>query len=160
MARTHTATILEDGRRTVIAIERAPAATILVPLGRALFAAIFLSAAPGHFGEESIAMSAQQGLPMAVVLVPASGVWLLIGGLAVLLGIHARLGALMLALFLIPATYLFHDFWNVADPAEAHIQQIMFMKNLAMLGGALLLAYYGAGPWSLDSWRYTRPRRP
>lgn len=61
-----------------------------------------------------------------------------------MLGYKARSGAIALAVFLIPATLIFHT--NFAD----RIQQIMFMKNLAILGGLLMIIQYGAGRISLD----------
>jgi putative oxidoreductase len=48
---------------------------------------------------------------------------------------------------------MMHKFWIVTDPMMQLMQMIMFMKNLAMLGGALLISQFGAGPWSLDSRR-------
>lgn len=122
----------------------------LVPVGRALFAAIFLVAAPGHFAQQSIAYAAQQGVPMAEVLVPFTGVLSLAGGLSVLLGYQAKLGAWALVLFLVPVTVVMHNFWAVQDPMMAQMQQAMFLKNVSMLGGALLIAHFGAGPVSLD----------
>ncbi len=52
------------------------------------------------------------------------------------------------------------DFWSVKEPRERQNQQIHFMKNMAMLGGALLMARTGAGPLSLDEWLAGRRRRP
>ena len=72
------------------------------------------------------------------------------GGLSVLLGGHARAGAWLLVAFLVPVTLAMHAFWAVPDPMMRQIQMAFFMKNLAMLGGALLIAYWGAGPFSLD----------
>ena len=123
----------------------------MVPLGRVLFAAIFVMAAPGHFAAPTIAFAAQQGVPLASLLVPLSGVLALLGGLSVLLGYRAKLGAWLIVLFLIPVTLAMHAFWKVADPTMAQMQQAMFMKNLSMLGAALLIAYFGAGPLSLDA---------
>jgi putative oxidoreductase len=128
----------------------------IVPVGRALFSLIFIMAAPGHFSQQTISYAVAQGVPMADVLVPMSGVISLIGGLSVLLGYHARLGGWLLVLFLVPVTIQMHNFWAETDAMKAHMQQIMFMKNVAMLGGALLIAYFGAGPFSLDSWRKSR----
>lgn len=70
-----------------------------------------------------------------------------------LLGYRARLGALMIIAFLVPATLTMHNFWAIDDPTMAMMQQVMFMKNLAMLGGALLITHFGAGPYSLDARR-------
>jgi putative oxidoreductase len=80
----------------------------------------------------------------------------LAGGLSILVGWHARAGAWLLVLFLVPVTLAMHAFWAVPDPMMRMMQQGMFMKNLGLLGGALLIAYFGAGPVSLDE----RARRP
>ena len=122
-----------------------------VPLGRVLFSGIFVMAAPGHFAAPTIAFAARQGVPLASILVPLSGVLAFVGGLSVLLGYRARLGAWLIVLFLVPVTLAMHAFWSVADPMMAQMQQAMFMKNLSMLGGALLIAHFGAGPVSLDA---------
>jgi len=119
--------------------------------GRALYAAIFVLAGLGHFSQQTIAYAAHQGVPLAGLLVPASGVLAVAGGLSVLTGYHARIGAGLLILFLVPVTLFMHNFWAVQDPMMAAMQQAMFMKNLSMLGAAILLAYFGAGPLSLDA---------
>jgi putative oxidoreductase len=75
-----------------------------------------------------------------------------VGGLSILLGYRARLGAWLIVLFLIAVTPL-HNFWAVHDPMMAQIQMTMFMKNISMLGGALLISQFGAGPVSLDARR-------
>jgi putative oxidoreductase len=74
----------------------------------------------------------------------------LLGGLSVALGYQTRIGAWMLVLFLIPVTLMMHKFWGIADAQMAMMQRIMFMKNVSILGGALFLAYFGAGPVSID----------
>jgi putative oxidoreductase len=125
----------------------------IVPVGRVLFATIFVVASFGHFSSQSVAYAASQGVPLASVAVPLSGIMALLGGVSVALGYRARLGAWLIVLFLLPVTFFMHRFWAVADPTMAQIQQIMFLKNLSMLGAALLLAYTGAGPISLDGRR-------
>jgi putative oxidoreductase len=122
----------------------------LVPLGRLFFAAIFLASGAGHFSAQTIDYARQAGVPAADVLVPAAGILALLGGLSILLGYRARIGAWLLVVFLVPVTLTMHRFWGVADPARAMIQRIMFMKNLSMLGGALMLTHFGAGPFSID----------
>jgi putative oxidoreductase len=67
------------------------------------------------------------------------------------LGYHTRLGAALLVLFLVPVTLTMHAFWSIPDPQMAQIERINFMKNLALLGGALLLVHFGGGPISLDA---------
>jgi putative oxidoreductase len=85
--------------------------------------------------------------------VPLSGLLALAGGLSILLGYRAKIGAWLIIMFLAPVTLMMHKFWGVTDPAMTQIQEVMFMKNLALLGGALLISQFGAGPLSLDSRR-------
>jgi putative oxidoreductase len=122
----------------------------LVPVGRALFAAIFLASVPRSFSAVYIGSATQAGVPYANILVPFAGIVAAVGGLSVLLGFHARAGAWLLIAFLIPVTFMMHAFWNVTDPAMHAIQLANFMKNVALIGAALMLAYWGAGPASVD----------
>src|SRR5947207_5187781 len=92
-----------------------------VLLGRALFALIFILSAPGDFSQKTIGYAAHQGVPLAEIAVPLAGVLALAGGLSVLLGYRARVGAWLLILFLIPVTVLLHNFWAVADPMAAQM---------------------------------------
>ena len=66
-------------------------------------------------------------------------------------GYKVEWGAGLVVLFLVPVTFMMHNFWAVSDPMMAQMQMAMFMKNLSMLGGALLISYFGAGPLSLDA---------
>jgi putative oxidoreductase len=121
--------------------------------GRVLYSAIFIVASFGHFSKQEIGYAAQQGVPMAGLLVPASGLIALAGGLSILLGYRVRIGAWLLVLFLVPVTVMMHNFWAVKDPMMAQMQMAMFLKNVSMLGGALLISQFGAGPLSLDARR-------
>jgi putative oxidoreductase len=125
-----------------------------VPLvGRILYSALFVMTAFGHFSSKTIGYAASQGVPMAGLLVPLSGIMATAGGLSILLGYHTRIGAWLVVLFLVPVTIAMHAFWSVQDPQMAMMQQVMFMKNVSLLGSALLIAYFGAGPISLDARR-------
>jgi putative oxidoreductase len=73
----------------------------------------------------------------------------LAGGLSILLGYRAKIGAWLIVVFLVCVTPLKHKFWRVTDPMMFQVQFAMFMKNLSMLGGALFLTQIGSGPWSL-----------
>jgi len=119
-------------------------------LGRVFYSLIFIEATPGHFSGNSIRYAAQHGVPAPQLLVPAAGILALIGGVSVLVGFRARVGAWLLVLFLVPVTLMMHNFWAVGDPAAAQLQKIMFLKNIGLLGGALLIAYFGSGPASVD----------
>jgi putative oxidoreductase len=125
----------------------------VVLLGRLLFALIFLMAGANHFSGQTIAYAASQGVPMASIAVPLSGVLSLLGGLSILLGYRVRIGAWLIALFLVGVTPMMHNFWTVTDPMMHQMQMVMFMKNVSMLGGALLISQLGARPWSLDNRR-------
>ncbi|HEY3171765.1 MAG TPA: DoxX family protein [Thermoanaerobaculia bacterium] len=130
-----------------------------VPLiGRILFTAIFLTSVSVNFSEQGIAYADAAGVPFPQVAVPLAGFLSLAGALSVLLGYRARGGAWLLVAFLVPVTLLMHAFWTVEDPATALMQQAMFLKNLSILGGALLIAWFGAGPISLDVRLAARPR--
>lgn len=125
----------------------------LVPVGRLLFAGIFLVSALGHFSNETFAYAASQGVPLARVAVPFTGFLAFFGGMSVALGYRTRIGAWLLVAFLVPVTLMMHRFWSAADPMMVEMQRLHFLKNVSMLGGALLLAYFGAGPFSLDAVR-------
>ncbi len=120
-------------------------------VGRILYSLLFLSAAPGHFSAATIGYAAAQGVPLASLAVPASGILALLGGLSIALGYKTRLGALALIAFLVPVTFMMHNFWAVTDPMMHQLQMVMFMKNLALVGGALTFFVHGAGAYSVDS---------
>jgi putative oxidoreductase len=127
-----------------------------VPFGRLLFSLIFVMSGMNHFSSGSISYAANSGLPMADILVPISGLIAIIGGLSVMLGFHARVGALLLLVFLIPVTLVMHNFWAYTDPEMMQMQMIHFMKNLSMIGATTLIAFYGAGPLSIDNHKAKR----
>ena len=122
----------------------------VVFLGRLLFVVIFLLAGLNHFAKATVAFAASAGVPMASVLVPLSGLVAFFGALSILLGYRAKIGAWLIVLFLIGVTPL-HKFWGISDPRMQQMQMVLFMKNIAMLGAALLITQFGSGPWSLDA---------
>ncbi len=87
---------------------------------------------------------AAAGIPAAGVLSVLVIMIEIFGGLSILLGFKAKWGAIALFIFLIPVTLIFHT--EFTD----QIQSIMLLKNLAMMGGLLMVANYGSGPYSLD----------
>lgn len=118
-------------------------------LGRICYAAIFVMDGPSHFRAATIAYAAAQGVPFPSITVPLSGVIAILGGLSIALGYKARWGSWLIAVFLIPVTLYMHRFWGLPDPLVAMIQQVMFMKNVSMLGAALLITQVGSGPLSV-----------
>ncbi len=125
----------------------------IVLLGRLLFSAIFLMSGAGLFSSQMVGYDAAAGVPFAGLAVPLSGVLAVAGALSIALGYRARLGAWLIVLFLVPVTLAMHNFWAVKDPMMAQMQMVMFMKNVSMLGGALLITQFGAGTLSLDARR-------
>jgi putative oxidoreductase len=119
--------------------------------GRQLFSLIFILSSAQHFSAQTIASAAAHGVPLPDLLVPLSGIIALLGGLSVLLGLQTRVGAFLLVIFLVPVTLMMHNFWSVSDPMTVPVEKAMFLKNVTMLGGALVLSYFGADPLSLDA---------
>jgi putative oxidoreductase len=74
------------------------------------------------------------------------------GAVMVLLGWRARFGALLLVLFLIPTTLVYHDFW-ILTGVQRTAQMLQFLKNLSIIGGLLMVCAYGSGPLGLDGRR-------
>lgn len=124
---------------------------ILVLIGRLLYSLIFLDALAGHFSSASIQYAASAGVPMANILVPFAGMLAFAGGLSILLGFRARAGAWCIVAFLLPVTFTMHQYWNITDVMQMHVQKAMFMKNVSMMGAALMIAYFGSGPLSVDN---------
>jgi len=133
--------------------EGASAGSYVTLAGRFLFSAIFIMSGFFHFSPQDIAYAANAGVPAPAFLVPASGILALLGGLSILLGYRAKIGGWLVVLFLVPVTLMMHNFWAQKDPMMAQMQMAMFMKNVTMIGGALLISQFGAGPLSLDARR-------
>jgi putative oxidoreductase len=122
-------------------------------VGRLFFVLIFLMSGPRHFLSQTVAFAASQGVPLASIAVPLSGIIALAGGLSILLGYRAEIGAWLLVLFLVPVTLSLHKFWVATDPMMYQMQFAMFMKNVALMGAALFISQTGSGSWSLDAAR-------
>jgi putative oxidoreductase len=151
MATTTYPELRHPAQRAGVTLSAAQLRRYLPLVGRVLFTLLFLTSVPMHFDARGVAYAAAHGVPLANVLVPLSGVLLLAGGASVALGFHARIGALLVALFLVPTTFYMHAFWNVPGEAEARIQYAQFMKNVALFGATLMIAHFGSGPASVDS---------
>jgi len=124
--------------------------TMLAPLGRLLLGGLFLAAGIGKvtaFAGTS-GYIASKGLPVSDVLAALTIALEIAGGLAVIVGYHARLAALALAVFTVAAAVIFHNFWALPAAAQ-QVQQAMFMKNIAIAGGLLMVTAFGPGMWSI-----------
>ena len=122
--------------------------------GRLLLALLFVPAGIGKIGgfAGTAGYIAAKGLPLPELGAAIAIVVEVVGGLALLAGFGTRLAALLLALFTLVATFIFHAYWGL--PADqSFVQQLMFNKNIAVVGGLLVLAAHGAGAWSVDAKR-------
>jgi putative oxidoreductase len=120
-------------------------------LGRILLAAMFIYAGYGKIGgfAGTAGYIASQGLPLPQVLAAGTIVLEIVAGVLLVVGWKARWAALALALFTVLASVIFHAFWSV--PAEQfRTQQLFFLKNMAVVGGLLMVVALGAGRWSAD----------
>jgi putative oxidoreductase len=122
--------------------------------GRILLALMFILSGFGKLSDISgtAGFIASGGIPFPSLVAVLVGAFELLGGIALVLGFQARLIGLLMALFTIAASIVFHAYWAV--PAEQqYVTQLLFMKNLSVAGGMLLISALGAGPLSLDQRR-------
>jgi len=114
--------------------------TVLV-IGRVLFALIFINSGIAHLTklEAMTGYAKYKKVPAAKLSVIVSGLMILVGGLYIALGIYADLGALLIALFLIPAAVLMHAFWKETDATAKQNESIGFFKDLSLAGAALII---------------------
>jgi putative oxidoreductase len=125
-----------------------------VLVGRVLLALMFLLAGIGKFAglEGTAGYIASKGLPAPQLLAIATAALEVVAAVLLIVGWQARWAALALAVFTLVASVIFHNYW--AMPAEQKMmQQLMFMKNIAVVGGLLAIFAFGAGAWSLDAKR-------
>ncbi|HEY6563260.1 MAG TPA: DoxX family protein [Pirellulaceae bacterium] len=125
------------------------AQSILSLIGRCMFCAIFVLSAAGNkipnFSTVAETMGTK-GIPEPRTMLFGAIAFLLVGSALVALGYRARLGAGLLLVFLVAATYFFHDFWNLAVDSDAYReQQIQFLKNLGLAGMAVFILANGPG---------------
>lgn len=126
------------------------------PVGRILMAVIFLKSGFGKITgfAGTAGFMASKGMPFAEILLVGAIVLEIAGAIMLIVGWRVHWGALMLIVFMIPATLVFHNFWAV-DAAQYGNQLNHFLKNTAMIGGLLYVMAFGAGPLSADARRST-----
>ena len=125
---------------------------IALLVGRLLFGGLFVLNGINHFRNRAAmtGYTAYKGVPAPAAATLASGIWLLVSGLSIVLGIRPHLGALMVAAFLLAVTPVMHNYWTVTDPTQRLGEFINFSKNMALLGAALmLLALPSPWPYSI-----------
>jgi putative oxidoreductase len=128
----------------------------LVLVGRILIAFMFMQSGYEKLTDltGTAGYIASGGLPNSTALAALTGVFELVAGLAILIGFKARWAALVLAAFTLVASFLYHRYWTA--PADQQVVvQLLFMKNMAIVGGLLVIAALGAGPASIDARKST-----
>ena len=121
---------------------------------RLLMVALFLPAGIGKLTgfAGTVGYISSIGLPFPTLAAAVAAIVEVVGSLALLAGFGTRIAALVLAAFTLVASFFFHNYWGV--PADqAFMQQLLFFKNIAVVGGLLAIAANGAGAWSLDARR-------
>lgn len=119
---------------------------------RLLFVVMFLSAGIGKLTgfAGTVGYISSVGLPLPAVGAALALIVEIAGSLALLAGFGTRIAAIVLAVFTLVASFFFHAFWAV--PADqAFVTQLLFFKNIAIVGGLFAIAANGAGGWSLDA---------
>ncbi len=122
-------------------------------IGRLALAWFFLSEVYTRAGnwDGQVALLTFANYPAPPVLLALALIVMVLGGLSLLLGFHARHGAVLLFGFTVVATVLMHDYWHLKDAAARAADYEIFARNVAIAGGLLLVVGMGAGPFSLDN---------
>jgi len=120
-------------------------------IGRLLFGGFLLFNGFRHLAGvgQMAPYAASRHVPAPRAAILGSGVLLLLGGASILLGVWPKWGILFIVLFLIPVTFMMHNYWRDDDPQTRLTNQIQFHKNLALLGAALMMLLI-AEPWPLS----------
>jgi len=121
---------------------------IVLIIARVLFALLFINSGLMHLTKlEAMTGYAQyKKVPAAKFSVILTGLMILVGGLYIAFGVYADLGALLIALFLVPTAFIMHGFWNESDATAKQNEATAFFKDLSLAGAALIIfALVGAG---------------
>ncbi len=133
--------LVSDGFRTAIHV-----------VGRVLFSMMFIMSGMNHLMKlnDMSAYAESKGVPAPKVLTAVSGLMIMVGGVLVLLGWHRFIGAGLITIFLFSTAMLMHAFWKETDPPARMNEMAHFMKDMAMAGAALLIAFYSAAAWPMS----------
>jgi putative oxidoreductase len=120
-------------------------------VGRILFGGFFILAGFDHFSHVDMMTpyARSKGVSAARVGVLGSGVVLVLGGLSILLGVRPTWGVAFLTAFLLPTSFMMHNYWAATDPSVRQSELITFKKNIALLGAAWMLLLIPQ-PWPLS----------
>ena len=113
---------------------------VLLLIGRIMFSFIFIRSGINHIvkAKDMTGYAKMKKLPLPALLVPLSGLVVLVGAASIILGLWIDLGALLIAGFCILSGVIFHNFW-AADATSKQMEKISFLKNISIAGGALII---------------------
>ncbi len=114
--------------------------TTLHVIGRVVFGLYFLYSGYVHFKNQNgyTSYAKSKGVPSPKLAVLISGAMLIVGGLGLVFDMHLRSSALLLILFLVPTTFMMHDFWRSKDPMHKASEKVSFTKNVALIAALLM----------------------
>jgi len=121
---------------------------VVLVIARIFFAGIFINSGIMHLTklDAMTGYATYKKVPAAKLAVIISGLMILVGGLYIVFGVYADLGALLIAIFLIPTAFIMHAFWKEADATAKQNESIGFFKDLSLAGAALIIfALVGSG---------------
>ncbi len=120
--------------------------------GRVLFGMVFIGSGMNHLMKlnDMAAYADSKGVPAAKLATAVAGIMILAGGLMVVLGWSRFIGAGLLVIFLVPTAFIMHPFWKERDPATRMNEMSHFMKDLALAGAALFIAFYAYQEWPMS----------
>lgn len=121
-------------------------------VGRILFCMVFIGSGMNHLTQSQpmAQYAAAKGVPGARPAVILTGLMMLAGAVMILLGWNRAIGAWLLVVFLVPTAFMMHAFWREDDPMVKQNEMAHFMKNLALAGAAMLIAFYANSPWPMS----------
>jgi uncharacterized membrane protein YphA (DoxX/SURF4 family) len=121
-------------------------------VGRVLFALVFIMSGMNHLTDHKgmTMYAASKGVPAPGAAVAVSGVVILVSGVLIALGWHRFIAAGLLVVFLVPTAFVMHAFWKETDPQAKAGEMAHFLKDLALAGAALVMAFYAGYSWPLS----------
>lgn len=122
-------------------------------LARILFGGYFLLSGINHFRHlgNMTGYAQSKKVPAAKAGVVVSGILFALGGIGIIIGLYPTIAVILIIVALLPVTFMMHNFWAVQDPGARQMEQIGFMKNIALIGGALAFLFISQ-PWMLSVW--------
>jgi uncharacterized membrane protein YphA (DoxX/SURF4 family) len=114
---------------------------VILVIGRILFALIFINMGIMHLTKVAVmaGYAASKKVPAAKLATIVTGLMILVGGLYIAFGVYADLGALLIAIFLIPTAFMMHAFWKETDESAKQNEMTGFFKDIALAGAALII---------------------